>query len=80
MATTAPEVLGKVHPCQGNSGRITDPEDLPEQPRAYASREPESLRQMARQLGEAPHVYADAPGSTKRCWSTCLARVRTRST
>lgn len=43
--------LVKVHPRQEKGGRVTDPEDLAEHLRPYASRDPEPVRERARQFG-----------------------------
>ena len=51
-------VLVKVHPRQDKGKRITDPGDLPEHKRSYASRDPEPILKKAGELGEATGFYA----------------------
>jgi transposase len=49
----------KVHPRKPPGGRSTDPEDLPEETRAYAMRDLDYLRRVARGYGEAVGAYTD---------------------
>ena len=52
--------LIKVHPRQVPGGRVTDPEDLPEERTAYALRDIEHLIKMAHTHGEAIGIYVEA--------------------
>ena len=61
--------LIKVHPRQGKGKRITDPEDLPEQLRLYASRDPELVRHKARALGDQTAFYANTLLGSKTTWA-----------
>ena len=66
-------VLVKVHPRQEKGGRSTDPEDLPEPLRIYASRDPEPVRQKAKQIGEATACYANALLGNRTTWARLRA-------
>ena len=61
--------LIKVHPRQARGQRITDPQDLPEQLRVYASRDPEAVRRKARQIGKATAFYANTLLGKKTTWA-----------
>ena len=61
--------LIKVHPRQGKGKRITDPEDLPEQLRLYASRDPELVRKKARELGDQTAFYANTLLGSRTTWA-----------
>ncbi len=52
--------LVKVHPRVGPGGRVTDPDDLPQERTAYALRDLDRLVAMARTHGEAIGAYAEA--------------------
>ena len=61
--------LIKIHPRQGKGERITDPGDLPEQLRLYASRDPEVVRKKASELGEATAFYANTLLGSRTTWA-----------
>ena len=52
--------LVKVHPRQAPGGRMTDPEDLPQERTAYALRDIDHLIKMAHSHGEATGIYVEA--------------------
>ncbi len=52
--------LVKVHPRQAPGGRVTDPEDLPQERTAYALRDIDHLIKMAHTHGEAIGTYVEA--------------------
>ncbi len=61
--------LVKVHPRQEEGGRVTDPGDLAEHLRPYAARDPEPVRERARQFGEATAFYANTLLGNRATWA-----------
>ena len=52
--------LIKVHRRQEEGGRSTDPQDLSEEMRTWAQRDPETIRRQASDLGDSVSDYAAA--------------------